>query len=295
MSDSSKRLFCFGLGYSARRLAAELKPAGWHISGTCRSEEAAADWAKDGIEAQLFDGTAPMTPMPRNFFEATHILSSVPPSPEGDSVLACHGADIASQSHFEWVGYLSTTGVYGNRDGGWVDEESARTPTGDRGRRRVAAEDAWLDLWHANQIPVHLFRLAGIYGPGRNALETVRKGRARRIDKPGQVFSRIHVDDIAQILLASIAAPDPGQAYNVCDDEAAAPEEVIAYACELLAVEAPPLVPFENAELSDMARSFYADNKRVSNSRIKNALGVRLQWDNYRAGLKGLLDDSLSC
>lgn len=290
MSETGKRLFCFGLGYSARHLAARLKSEGWQIAGTCRSGDASAALAEQDIETHRFDGTAPMHPLPAALVNASHILSAVPPGADGDPVLARHGADIAALETLEWAGYLSTTGVYGDRDGGWVDEESPRIPSGERGRRRVTAEDCWLDLWRAHHVPVHLFRLAGIYGPGRNALETVRAGRARRIDKPGQVFSRIHVDDIAQILIASIANPDPGEAYNVCDDEAAPPQEVIAYACDLLGVEPPPLVPFEEAELSDMARSFYSDNKRVSNERIKRALGVRLQWPTYRDGLTALLD-----
>lgn len=290
MGGIDKRLFCFGLGFSARRLAADLRPLGWTVAGTCRSDGMTAQMSEDGIECHLFDGAAPMAPLPDAFLEASHILSSVPPGTAGDPVLACHRDDIAKLLELDWVGYLSTTGVYGDCAGGWVDEDSELLPTGARGHRRLAAEEAWLDLWQTHDVPVHLFRLAGIYGPGRNALETVRAGRARRIDKPGQVFSRIHVDDIAQILAASIDNPDPGQAYNVCDDEAAPPEEVIAYACGLLGVEPPPLVPFEEAELSDMARSFYADNKRVSNARIKNALGVNLKWPNYRDGLKALLD-----
>ncbi len=187
------------------------------------------------------------------------------------------------------MGYLSTTGVYGDRDGGWVDEEAPLEPTGARGRKRVAAEAAWLALRRDHGVPVHLFRLAGIYGPGRNALATVQAGRAKRIDKPGQVFSRIHVDDIATVLEASMARPNPGRAYNVCDDEPAPPAEVIAHACDLLGVAPPPLVPFEQAELSAMARSFYRDNKRVSNRRIKQELGVKLAYPGYKAGLAALL------
>jgi nucleoside-diphosphate-sugar epimerase len=151
---------------------------------------------------------------------------------------------------------------------------------------RVRAETGWLDLWRERGMPVHLFRLAGIYGPGRSALDTVRAGNAKRIDKPGQVFSRIHVEDIAAVLRASMARPNPGAAYNLCDDEAAPPQEVIAYACALLGVEPPPLVPFDQAELSPMARSFYADNKRVRNDRIKRELGVVLTYPTYREGLQ---------
>jgi nucleoside-diphosphate-sugar epimerase len=189
------------------------------------------------------------------------------------------------------VGYLSTTGVYGDRDGGWVDESSALKPTGERGRRRLAAEAAWLELHRRARLPVHIFRLAGIYGPGRSALDAVRAGRAQRIDKPGQVFSRIHVADIVQVLRASMARPDPGAIYNLCDDDPAPPEAVIAFACELLGVPKSPLVPFAEARLSEMARSFYADNKRVSNRRIKEQLGVRLAYPSYKDGLRALLKE----
>jgi nucleoside-diphosphate-sugar epimerase len=194
-----------------------------------------------------------------------------------------HAADLAALRP-AWVGYLSTTGVYGDRAGGWVDEASALTPAGERGRRRVAAEAGWRALG----LPLHIFRLAGIYGPGRSALDSVRAGKAQRIDKPGQVFSRIHVDDIAAVLDASIARPYPGAIYNVCDDDPAPPQDVIAYACALLGRAPPPLVPFDQAALSPMARSFYGESKRVSNRRIKDELGVRLRFPDYRAGLDAL-------
>jgi len=286
---SAPRLFCFGLGYSARVLAARLGARGWRIAGTTRAAEAVAELARAGIEAFAFDRDRPLEAPGAALAGTTHILSSVPPDAEGDPVLDCHGADIARLPGLAWAGYLSTTGVYGDRGGGWVDEDSALEPTGDRGRRRLAAERAWLALRRDHGVPVHLFRLAGIYGPGRNALESLRAGTARRIDKPGQVFSRIHVEDIATALEASIARPNPGRAYNLCDDDPAPPEEVIAHACALLGVEPPPLIPFEAAELSPMARSFYRDNKRVSNRRIKDELGVELAYPDYKAGLKALL------
>jgi nucleoside-diphosphate-sugar epimerase len=281
------RLFCFGFGYSAQALASLLRGEGWRIAGTRR--EAGSNMV-DG-EICGFDGTAPMADAGEALAGTTHLLSSVPPGPGGDPVLSWHADDIAAIAGLQWIGYLSTTGVYGDQGGGWVDEATPRLPTGPRGQRRVAAEDAWLALGERTGVPVHLFRLAGIYGPGRNALETVRRGEARRIVKPGQVFSRIHVDDIAAVLRASIARPQPGTAYNVCDDEAAPPDEVIAYACELLGADVPPAIPFAEAELSDMARSFYRDNKRVSNRRIKEALGVTLKWPNYRVALQALLND----
>jgi nucleoside-diphosphate-sugar epimerase len=220
----------------------------------------------------------------------THLLLSVPPDAAGDPVLRHHAADIAALD-LAWAGYLSTTGVYGDRGGGWVDEEVALSPSGERGRRRVEAEAAWLDLWRRHGTPVHIFRLAGIYGPGRSALDQVRAGTARRIDKPGQVFSRIHVEDIAAVLEASMARPRPGAIYNLCDDDPAPPAEVILHACRLLGREPPPLVPFAEAEkeMSAMARSFWDDNRRVSNCRIKEELGVRLRYPDYKSGLAAIL------
>lgn len=288
-----KRLFCFGLGYSALALAETLRGEGWPIAGTCRESEKADFLRGRGFETFVFDGTEPLAAASPALAGATHILVSAPPDEAGDPVLRWHMADIAAlmeaMPRLAWLGYLSTTGVYGDRAGGWVDEASERRPSGPRGRKRVIAEDGWLALWRERGVPVHLFRLAGIYGPGRNALETVRGGKAQRVQKAGQVFSRIHVADIVAVLRASMAKPNPGAAYNVCDDSPAPPDEVIAYACELLGVEPPATVPFERAALSPMARSFYDDNKRVANERIKSELGVRLRYADYRAGLTALL------
>lgn len=287
-------LFCFGLGYSAGALARRLQDQGWTVRGTSRTAEKCTELATQGIQAWPFDREHPLDDPAGAFDQVTHILSSVPPDAAGDPVLDLHEPDIAAHSDaLRWVGYLSTTGVYGNRDGALVDEDSDRTPNTNRGERRLAAEDGWCRLWRDHAVPAHLFRLAGIYGPGRNALATVKRGQAKRIVKPDQVFSRIHLDDIATILEASIAKPNPGAAYNLCDDEAAPPQDVITYACELLGVTPPPEIPFESAELSDMARSFYADNKRVANDRIKRELGVTLAYPNYRAGLEALLSAGL--
>jgi len=202
-----------------------------------------------------------------------------------------HGEDIAALPGLRWLGYLSTTGVYGDRGGGWVDETARLLPTGERGRRRVGAEQGWLGLWHDSGAPVHIFRLAGIYGPGRSAFDAMRAGTAKRIDKPGQVFSRIHVEDLATVLVASIAQPRLGAVYNVCDDDPAPSQAVVAHAARLLGVPPPPLVPFEAAGLSPMARSFYDDNKRVSNRLIKTELGMRLRYPDFRAGLAAILAD----
>ncbi len=286
----SNRLFCFGLGYSALYLARALVGEGFRIAGTVRSEEKAEKLRGEGFEVYLFSREHPLAACGTALEGTTHLLSSVPPDADGDPVIQAHGAHIiALAGKLAWAGYLSTTGVYGDRGGGWVDEESELKPTGERGRRRVGAEADWLDLWWDYGLPVHIFRLAGIYGPGRNAIEDARSGRARRVVKDRQVFSRIHVADIAAVLRASIAHPHPGRIYNVCDDEAAPPQDVVAFAHALLGRDPPPEIPFEEAEMSEMARSFYADNKRVKNDRIKKELGVALEYPDYRAGLRAVL------
>jgi len=285
------RLFCFGAGYSARALAAHLRGEGWTLVGTCRSSDKARDLETEAFTAIPFDGTAPIAGLDEHIGTDAAVLISIPPDATGDRVIKAHAAQLAGlQGRIGWVGYLSTTGVYGDRKGGWVDETSDLTPTTDRGRLRVAAEAEWRSLCEQAGLPLHIFRLAGIYGPGRNALRQVASGRARRIDKPGQVFSRIHVDDIAQTLAASIAAPDPGAVYNLCDDEAAPPQDVITYAARLLGREPPPLIPFDQAQadMSEMGRSFYAESKRVRNDRIKSDLGIELIYPDYRRGLDAL-------
>ncbi len=285
---TASRLFCFGLGYSARRFALNLISKGWRVSGTARESEGVEELKSLGIDAVLFDRDHPVEDMQARLRGVSYLLSSVPPDADGDAVLDMHGdyiAGLAGSCH--WIGYLSITGVYGNRDGGWVKEGAPLEPTSDRARYRVKAEKRWLDLGS------HAFRLAGIYGPGRNALRDVKKGRAKRIDKPGHVFSRIHVDDITGVLKASMAKPDPGAIYNVCDDEAAPPMDVVTYACELLGQTPPDIRPFAQAceEMSVMGRTFWADNKRVDNSRIKNELGVKLRYPDYRRGLRAILEE----
>jgi hypothetical protein len=274
-----RHLLCFGRGYSARVLADRLTNCSWQVTATSRNPKEP--------DCLCFDRDHPLAPAA--FGGITHILVSIPPDEAGDPVLDVHGEDIAALPGLAWLGYLSTTGVYGDRAGAWVDERSELRPSGPRGRRRVAAEAGWRDLWRRRGVPVHIFRLAAIYGPGRSPFDALRAGTAKRIDKPGQVFSRIHVEDLASILLASITRPRPGALYNVCDDEPAAPEAVIAHAASLLGLPSPPLVPFEVADLSPMARSFYDDNKRVSNALIKEELGAALRYPNYRAGLAAIL------
>ncbi|HUQ35032.1 MAG TPA: SDR family oxidoreductase [Aestuariivirga sp.] len=277
-------LLCFGFGFSARIFAARLDKREWRISATSRDAEGIA-----GIEAQGFHGL-PFDSTLRIATDVTHLLISAPPDEHGDPILRLFQAQLSRLSkQLKWVGYLSTTGVYGDRGGDWVDEDSPLEPTTARGQRRLEAERSWLRLHSDFGLPVHLFRLAGIYGPGRNQLLNLRDGSAKRIIKPGQIFSRIHVEDIAGVLSASIAKPNPGQAYNVCDDEPCQPQEVVEFAADLLGLPLPPEIPFEEAELSPMAKSFYADSKRVSNRRIKTELGYKLLYPNYRDGLRALL------
>ena len=267
-------LLSIGHGYSARALGRRLVGEGWRVVGTSREPR-----EEPGVEMRTWPGDD----LSDAIADATHILTSVAPRPDGDPVLRDLGKAIAA-SGAEWVGYLSTTGVYGDHGGGWVDESSPLTPATDRGRARVSAEAGWQALG----VPLHVFRLAGIYGPGRGPFAKLKSGRARRIVKPGQVFSRIHVEDLAQVLAASMRAPAPG-VYNVADDEPAPPQEVTAHAARLLDAPVPPEIAFDDADMTPMARSFYAESKRVRNDRIKRELGVRLLYPTYREGLAVIL------
>lgn len=272
-------LLSLGHGYSASALAAWLIPLGWTVIGTCRDPSRADALRAAGVEPLLWP--ADLAPA---LARATHVLASAAPDAAGDPFLQVAG-DALCAANPAWVGYLSTTAVYGDHQGGWVDETTPVNPGSARAHQRVLAERQWLDTG----LPVHIFRLAGIYGPGRGPFEKVRDGSARRIIKPGQVFSRIHVADIAETLIASIARPNPGAIYNLCDDDPAPPEDVLSYAARLLGLPEPPAVPYDQAEMTPMARSFYAESKRVRNDRIKLELGVRLNYPDYRAGLAGLL------
>ena len=272
-------LLSIGHGYSAQALSRRLIPRGWRVIGTTRTAEKAAALVAQGVEPLLWPGD-----ISDALAQATHLLTSVAPDAGGDPVVRALGPQIAAAG-LRWVGYLSTTAVYGHHYGDWVDEGTALTPSTARGAARVQAEREWAALG----VPLHIFRLAGIYGPGRGPFEKVRDGTARRIFKPGQVFSRIHVEDIAAVLEASLARPNPGAVYNVCDDDPASPEDVLSLAATLLGLPEPPMVAYEDADMTPMARSFYAENKRVRNDRIKTELGVRLQFPTYREGLAGLL------
>ncbi|MSU90698.1 SDR family NAD(P)-dependent oxidoreductase [Rhodobacteraceae bacterium 2CG4] len=277
-------LLCLGFGFTARALTGALGP-GWRVTGTTRHAAGLDAVRAAGAEPLLWPGEE-LTPA---LAQATHVLSSVPPRDAGDPAQALMAAHLGRMPRLEWLGLLSTTGVYGDHGGGWVDEDTPLVPATHRGGLRAAQNAAWMDLWRQHGLPVHIFRLAGIYGPGRSAFDKLRDGSARRIVKPGQVFSRIHVDDIVQVLRASFARPHPGRAYNVADDAPGPPQDVIEHAARLLGVPVPPDQPFDQAELTPMARSFYADNKRVRNDRIKNELEVRLKYPDYRAGLAAVL------
>lgn len=279
----TKTLLSFGHGYSARALSRILLPQDWRIIGTTRDEDKAVRMMNEGIEPRIWPG-ADMIPA---LNAASHILISAGPDDAGDPVLAQLETEIAARAgQFEWVGYLSTTGVYGDHNGDWVDEETPLTPATKRGIARVEAEAAWQSI---PNLPLHIFRLAGIYGPGRGPFAKVRNGTARRVIKQGQVFSRTHVADIARILAASIKKPNIGSIYNICDNDPAPPEDVIAYAAELLGMPIPEAIDYETADMTPMARSFYAESKKVRNDKIKTELGVDLLYPDYKSGLKALL------
>ncbi len=276
----TRTLLSFGHGYTARALSRHLVAPDWRVIGTTRKPDQLDEVNASGAEPVIWPGEAV------SFDDVTHLLISTAPSSDGDPVLRDLRDEIVARAdQFEWVGYLSTTAVYGDHDGRWVDEATPATPTAERGKWRVMAEQQWAEI---PGLPLHVFRLAGIYGPGRGPFSKLRRGGLRRIIKPGQVFSRIHVEDIAQVLRASIARPNPGAIYNVCDDEPVPPQDVIGYAAELQGLPLPPAVNFEEADMTAMARSFYNENKRVRNDRIKEELGVDLLYPNYRVGLEAL-------
>lgn len=284
-------VFFFGLGYTAQRLAQRLLAAGWKVSGSVRDAEKAARLSADlCLTCHVLTDAAPIPDPKAAFAGVTHVIDSIPPGEGGDTALLHHAGDLQAASQIRWIGYLSTPAVYGDRQGGWVREEEAPTPGSARGARRAAAEQAWMDAFSGTDVAVQVFRIAGIYGPGprRNALESVRNGSARIIDKPGQVFNRIHVDDIGSILLASMARPRDGGIYNVADTLACDPGDPIRFACDLLGVAPPDPIPFDSAELSDMARSFYSECKRLDTSKLTEELGAELRYPTYRDGLTAI-------
>ncbi len=281
-------LFCFGLGYSAGVLSQRLAAQGWRISGSSTSAAGAERLTAHGYAGHVFDGQHATPEVTAALNDVTHVLLSIPPGQNGDPALRVYGADLSNSPKLTWIGYFSTVGVYGDANGGWVSEETEARPGSERGQRRLEAENAWLDLGRAAGKAVTVLRLPGIYGPGRSTIDDLRDGTARRIIKSGQVFNRIHVDDIATAVAAAIAAPARTRIYNIVDDEPAAPQDVVAYGAGLLGVPVPPDLDFATATLSPMARSFYSESKRVSNARMKAELGVRLAYPSYREGLQRL-------
>jgi hypothetical protein len=289
LSDEKSHLFCFGLGYSAGVFARHCLVQGWRISGTRKNLEATPQSSDSAIILYAFGRNTPLRNL-KALDSVTHILVSIPPDGQGCPVADELGNIIAKLPNLKWLGYLSTTGVYGNTDGKIVNETSPVNPSSSRSQFRVNAENSWLKLYHEQGVPIEIFRLAGIYGPGRSQLDRVRAGNLTRINKPGHLFSRIHVDDISAVLRASVARSKSGAIYNVCDDVPALPADVTAYACKLLEMEIPPLVSFSDAKksMSAMGLSFWNDNRCVDNSRIKNNLGVGLAYPDYRQGLSAI-------
>lgn len=277
------RLFILGFGYSARHFVRRFGGSFSHVAGTVRDPAKQDDLA--GIELHAFSGSRPADATVERIRDADVLLISIPPGSAGDPALAAVGDVIAAGRRK--VVYLSTIGVYGDHAGGWVDESTPPQSGLDRARMRVAAEQAWMDTVQGD---VAILRLAGIYGPGRNVLVTLRGGTARRIIKPGQVFNRIHVDDIASAIMAAINHNSSGT-WNVCDDEPAPPQDVIAYAAQLMDIAPPAEEAFATAEMSAMARSFYASSARVSNAKLKHEFGVTLAHPTYRHGLNALWRD----
>jgi nucleoside-diphosphate-sugar epimerase len=267
-------MLALGLGFVAGFLSARLEAQGWQVVGTRRSQHS------DGAVIPLEEAAALV---PR----ASAVLSSIPPGESGDPALLVL-ASALEENPVPWIGYLSTTGVYGDRGGRWAFEDDTPTPLSIEAKRRNEAERAW------RAVGGQVFRLPGIYCPGRSTFDKLRAGTERRIDKPGQIFSRAHADDIAAALQASMARPNPGRIYNICDDEPAPTAEVTAFAAQLLGIAPPPLVPFAQADLSPMGRRFYAECKRVSNARAKAELGWRPRFPTYREGLTAILQAETS-
>lgn len=281
-------ILILGLGYSAGFCARAALARGWEVTGTVRSAEKAAELSREGIRTLVFGGFAVSSALAKAVAEADAVLVSVQPAEDGDPALGPLRDALMAAPNLRWIGYLSTIGVYGDQGGAWIDEATPPAPTNARTRQRVEIEEAWLELGRDSGKPVHIFRLSGIYGPGRNAITKLRSGTANRLIKRGQVFNRIHVDDIAGVLMASLAQPRQGAIYNVTDDEPGPPQDVITFAAELTGLEPPPEIPFEQAKLSPMAASFYGESKRVSNALVKREFGYAFRYPTYREALRDL-------
>ena len=285
--DEAMKLVVFGLGFTSEAFLRFAEGRFTSVIATVRTAEKAKRKTKPECEVVVFNEASADPRIAQALSEADAVLVSVGPDEAGDPVLRRFAREIETSTTLRWIGYLSTIGVYGDADGGWVDESVAPNPSHARTQRRVEVEQEWLALGARSRKATQIFRLAGIYGPGRNPIINLDQ-RAQRVIKKGQVFNRIHVDDIAQVLLASMAKPRNGAVYNVSDNEPAPPQDVLLFAAELIGREPPPEVPFEEAVMSEMARSFYADNKRVSNRLIREELGVVLRYPTYREGVGAL-------
>lgn len=284
------QVFIAGAGYTGQAFARVRPDPSIRIAGTTRSERRFAALRAAGIEPFLFDGTMLAAEVQAFLGETDTLVVSVGPDDSGDPVLpAMRETILRDMPKLRWIAYLSTIGVYGDHQGAWIDEATPSNPSSGRSRRRVEAEDSWLDLGRRREVPVAILRLSGIYGPGRNAFVNLREGTAKRLVKPGQVFNRIHVDDIAGALW-HLAASRTGSVFNVTDDLPAPPQDVVTYAAGLMGVAPPPEIPFETADVSPMARSFYGENKRVSNRRIREA-GYAFRFPDFRTALDALWSD----
>lgn len=294
MSETKKKkLFCYGYGYVAKHLVKALqeRDEGWDFTVTTTYLDKLKKIRETGVRAYLFSDKRHFNDPLFAMDGATHVLISIPPHDDGDVVFKAHARELLQIPTIEWIGYLSSTGVYGNRDGEWVDETSEIRPTSKRGSKRAKAETQWLKLRRIAGIPINIFRLAGIYGVGRSAIDSARAGHSKRVHKEGHAFNRVHVDDITQVLIATMDKHITGDIYNISDDNPTGSDELIEYACKLLGQMPPPLLSYDNdLDMSPMARSFYKDNKRVSNQKIKDKLGVTLKYPDYKSGLDNIFE-----
>lgn len=293
MSDKSRikpaACFCFGLGYTAQFLIKKLQSQGWIVGGTVRNLEKQKKLLESGCSTYVLNSA----PISKNLFDLlqdySHILFSIPPDAQGRNLFLKDNPDFfKNMRHLSWIGYLSATSVYGDQQGRWVDEKTSPHPTTDRGYKRWLAEQEWQLLYQQSQLPIHIFRLSSIYGPGRNALVNILDGTAKLIEQPGQIFNRLHINDIIQVLETSMQQPKPGAIYNLADDEPAPPADVIRYACRLLGKKDLIATSLHDPSISEMTRSFYQESKRVSNQLIKDQLKIKLLYPTYREGLENL-------
>ena len=290
MERRLSELFIFGFGFSASAVANRMRSDFARICGTSRSIEKVQAIQANGFDACLFDGTSFSEELKEKLETTTHILMSIAPG-DADPVLANVGDELnVLCPKLKWAGYLSTVGVYGNHDGAWVDEDTAPRPVSKRSKQRIAAENQWTELARRAGIPLAIFRLAGIYGPGRNTFINIENGKSRRLVKPGQVFNRIHCEDIGTAVSLAIVK-NIGGVFNITDNEPAPPQDVVEFAHELMGKTPPPEIEFDTADLTPMARSFYGENKRVSNAKSKAMLGMEYAWPDYRTSLKRMWDE----